>query len=40
MRFVIDTNNALGMGGLALCAGLGWTLGCRLMSRILGALNI
>lgn len=39
MRFVIDANNFLGIAGIAFGAGIGWTAGCWLASRILAALK-
>jgi hypothetical protein len=39
MRFVIDAQNAIGILGLAFCAGLGWATGCWLANKLLSLLN-
>lgn len=40
MRFVIDANNAIGLGGCAIVAGFGWSAGCWLWSKFTQALKI
>lgn len=40
MRFVIDTNNAIGVAGIAFFAGMGWGLGMWVMGRILSVIKI
>lgn len=39
MRFVIDTNNAIGVAGIMLVAGFAWTIGTWLAGRLLKVLQ-
>jgi hypothetical protein len=40
VRFVADANNMIGAAGIAFACGVGWSLGCWLLGRILSAIKI
>lgn len=40
MRFVIDTQNAIGIAGLGFFCGIGWSAGCWAWSKLTSALKI
>jgi hypothetical protein len=39
LRFVIDVQNAVGIAGLAFCAGLAWDIGRSIGQRLLKLLH-
>jgi len=40
MRFVIDTQNAIGIAGLGFFCGIGWSAACWLAGRVLSLIKI